>query len=218
MKSAVTDLILAINNQLEPLKNLDQPFYLEAEFIGAMIASVTALGIAIFNEPFLNKFVRKSNLLVKDVTSHVQGDGELIVFRLLITNEGAYRARDVEVNVDQVFDGSTIRRNFLPVPLGWTHAHAAGISLTRDIHPNQSVYLDVCNYIKRDKDSVLRLSLKAGSEIKDFSLLKAGSTKLVLKAYQDSGQTVEINLLVTWDGINKPSAVVNSKRRRFSLV
>lgn len=170
-----------------------------------LIASMTALVIAIFSEPFLNKFIRKTKLTVKEVTSHIQGNGDLIVYRLLIKNESIYRARDVAVDVERIYDSGKLRSNFLPVPLGWTHSHAIGGSVMRDIHPDQSVYLDICNYIKKKEGVVLRLSLKAGSEIKDFCQLEIGSTKIELKAYQNSGQTVVITLLIEWDGWNNPT-------------
>jgi hypothetical protein len=206
MDATTSTLLKQLVDELESLKNLNSPFYTNAGFIGSVIASITALIIAIFTEPFLNKFVRKTKLKVKGVTSHIQGKGDLFVHRLLIKNEGNYRAKDVEVNVEQIYDGDEKRKNFLPAPLGWTHSHAVnGGQVARDIHPNQSVYLDICNYINRKEGDVLRLSLKAGQEIEDFCTLKLGSTKLELKAYQDSGQTVEIILIIDWNGKNNPS-------------
>ena len=206
MDAALSGQINTIIDSLKPLDNLNRPFYLEAEFLGAAIASLTALGIAIFSEPFLNKYVRKTNLKVKGVSSHVQGRGDLIVHRLLIKNESGYRAKDVEVDVEQIYDGDEERHNFLPVPLGWTHSHAVnGGQVARDIHPNQSVFLDITNYIKRKEGDVLRLSLKAGQEIEDFCSLKVGFTKLSLRAYQDSGQNVSIRLQVNWDGKSSPT-------------
>lgn len=206
MDATTSALLKQLANNLESLKSLNSPFYTNAGFLGSLIASITALIIAIFTEPFLNKFIRKTKLRVKGVTSHIQGAGDLIVHRLLIKNESNYRAKDVEVDVEQIYDGDEKRQNFLPVPLGWTHSHAVnGGHVARDIHPNQSVYLDICNYIKRKDGDVLQLSLKAGSEIADFSVLKLGSTKLFMKAYQDSGQTIEMILIISWDGKNNPS-------------
>lgn len=206
MESSLSAQLNQIITQLQPLKNLDIPILQQPEFLGALVGSITVLVVAIFNEPFLNRFIRRTKLVVKEAISHIQGKGDLIVYRLLIKNEGSYRAKDVEVDVEQIYENNKPRLNFLPVPLGWTHSHALNKGLvTRDIHPQQSVYLDICNYIKRNEGDLLRLSLKAGTEVEDFCQLKSDSTRIVLKAYQDSGQTIVINLLINWDGKNNPS-------------
>jgi hypothetical protein len=181
-----------------------KPFNIDMTLLGSIITSLTALSIALFSEPLLNKFIRKTKLVVKSIASHTQGNGNLIVYRALISNEGLYRAKDVEVYAEEIIESNNKRENFLPVPFGWTHAHAYSKGVYRDIHPNQSVYLDVFDYIISPKGNLIRLSLKAGNEISDFSNINKGEIIIKSRIYQASGQTVNLKLKINWNGIDKP--------------
>ncbi len=170
------------------------------------IPSIVALTIAVFGESFRKKYIKKSRLVVERATVNVQGThGDETVYRLLIKNKGIYRATDVEVDVESIHDNGRLRKNFLPVPLGWTHARAMGVTVTRSIHPMQSVYLDVCHYLTKKELEWLKLCLKAGAEVQNYSNLNPGSSVLILRIYQDSGQTQTIKVRINWEQGNKPT-------------
>lgn len=211
MEPSISAQLAQIINQLKSLESLKDPLWLQPEFVGAALASIVALGIALYGEPLRRRWI-KTTLLANKVVHHVQGRGDLIVYRLLIINVGNHKAQDVEVTVDKLYeDGGVERKNFLPVPLGWTHAHAyVRTAVLRDIHPGQWVYLDLCDFIHSQREgqgfseAVLRLSAQAGQEIPDFNRLKPGKTKLLLKAYQTDGKPLPIEIIVEWDGNNEP--------------
>lgn len=210
MQATVSAQLNRIADQLDSLKSLNDPTWIQPEFVGAALASSAALLIALFGEPIRRWWI-KTTLKVIRITSHIQGGGGLIVYRLLISNEGNHKAQDVEVTVEKLFEDNNERKNFLPVPLGWTHAGAYLKSpVVRDIHLKQPVYLDLCEFIypQRDgqgvTDAVLRLRAEAGQEIPDFNRLKKGKTRLMLKAYQADGKPLPVNVNIEWDGNNKP--------------
>ncbi len=139
---------------------------------------------------------------------------DLIVYRLLIKNYpkhrvfGTSRAKDVEVIIESITENNKPRENFLPSPLTWTHGQAYEQNkylVLRDIHPGQTVYIDICNFIENRKSLILATSVAAALHITDFCKLNKGQTTLKLMAYQDSGQIVPIKLLIEWDGQNAPN-------------
>ncbi|MBI4089126.1 MAG: hypothetical protein HY424_00260 [Candidatus Levybacteria bacterium] len=196
METTASALLDQINLSLKPLGNLNKPFYFDPNFLGAMLASVAALGIAIFSEQ-LRGLWRKTNLTVQRILPNEQGNGNSIHYRLLIVNKGSYPAKDVEVYVDKIYENNRERRNFLPVPLRWAHARAymtAGVY--RNIHPNQSVLLDFCELIK--SNNLLKLSLAAGDEVPDYCILHGGDTKVAIKIYQEDGKTITTKFKISW--------------------
>jgi len=51
MDATFSALIKEIIQNLEPLRNLNNPFYKDPNFLGAFLTSIVALTIALFNEP-----------------------------------------------------------------------------------------------------------------------------------------------------------------------
>lgn len=200
MNTTSSELVKGIIESLEPLENLSRPFYKDANFLGAIVASLTALGIALFSEPF-KKLWRKTELVVnKDVLMNKQGNGGLILYRLSISNEGNYIAQDVEVYVDKVSG----KNNFLPVPLTWTHARAYMTpGVYRNIHPKQKVLLDFCEFTK--ERNLLKFRLAAGDEVPDFCILDGNNKEINLKIYQASGKTISVKLKLDWKEGKDPS-------------
>ena len=211
MEASISARLGQIVEQLHYLKSINDPLWIQPEFVGATLASLVALGIALFGEPVRRIWIR-TTLKASKVVSHVQGSGDLIVYRLLITNIGNHKAEDVEATVERLDDDGSERKNFLPVPLGWTHAHAYVKSpVLRDVSPKQKVYLDLCEFIQSQREgqgfseAVLRLRAEAGQEIPAFNRLKPGKTKLFLKAYQADGKPLSISIFVEWNGNNEPN-------------
>ena len=200
MDATSSALINEIARNLKPLENLNNPFYTDPNFIGASLASVIALVIALFSEPF-KKIWRRTKLDVsKDIVMNKQGNGDSIHYRLLVSNIGNYVAEDVEAYIIKVSN----KDNFLPVPLAWTHARAymtAGVY--RNIQPHQPVLLDFCEFTK--SRNLLKFRLAAGEEVADFCILDGTNRNIILEIYQKSGEKTSVRLKLDWKAGNNPS-------------
>lgn len=206
MDATSSALVKEIVSSLTPLQNLNNPFYTDPNFLGAMLASSIALVIALFGEQF-KSLTRKTNLSIKNIRTNEQGGGNSVYYRLEIINKGNYPAKNVEVYVDSIKEGGQIRDNFLPVPLRWTHARAyLSAGVYRDIHPDQTVLLDFCEFVK-DRN-LLQLSLAAGDENPEFRILHGGDTKVIIKIYQESGKTLKITLPIIWKSEQNPTVSI----------
>lgn len=138
----------------------------------------------------------------------------LIVYRLSIKNCSKHwifrtsKAKDVEVVVEGIFEDDKPRENFLPSPLTWTHGQAYEQNkylVLRNIHPGQTVWIDICNFIKSSNSLILATSVAAALRVPDFCKLNQGGTTLKLSVYQDDGQIVPITILIKWDGKYDPN-------------
>jgi len=218
----INENIIKQTDSLKPIteifKRLNKtgPIFRNVEVISSLIVSITALGIALFSEKF-KQWSRKSKLCIEKVSGlHIQDnippEGKKIklsVGRVLVENKGRYKAGKVEVNVISIEDKNGGRRNFLPSPLNWTHSQLYSenrtVGVIRDIHPHQSVYLDIFNLNTGEENSkILKLAVVPCSNIDDFSKLEIGENTIVLKFYQESGQTITKKLKIIWDGKDSP--------------
>lgn len=200
MDIASSAMINEIVRSLEPLKNLNNPIYTDPNFIGASLASMIALAIALFSEPFKRIWRRTKLDVSNDIVINKQGNGDSIHYRLLVSNIGNYVAEDVEAYVVKVYG----KDNFLPVPLTWTHARAymtAGVY--RNIHPRQPVLLDFCEFIK--SRNLLKFRLAAGEEVADFCILSGSNKNIFLEIYQKSGEKTPVRIDLDWQEGNNPS-------------
>lgn len=199
MDATSSALIKEIAENLEPLRHLSNPFYTDPNFIGAFLASIVALAIALFSEPFRNIWRRTTLDVSNNIVINRQSNGDTIHYRLLITNVGNYVAEDVEVYVIKVSN----KDNFLPVPLAWTHARAymtAGVY--RNIHPHQPVFLDFCKFIK--SRNLLKFELAAGEEVPDYCFLDGNNRNITLEIYQKSGEKIPVRLNLDWNDNSDP--------------
>ncbi|MBI2621991.1 MAG: hypothetical protein HYW63_05110 [Candidatus Levybacteria bacterium] len=168
--------------------------------IGTIIASLTALVIAIWGRG-LKRLGYKPKIEIVDLIQNNQNPS-LDLWRLVIKNSGNDTAKKVQVDIVEVFDdGNKVRKNFLPIPLRWTHLDTE----SREILPNQTVYLDLFEHINRGKDITnlqffLRFGSRYAQEIKDFCFLEEGDSKINLKIFQESGDSLEITIYAKWDG------------------
>lgn len=209
MESTISAQLEHINQSLLFLRSLGGPVWKQADFWGALLSSSVALGIALFIEPLRHWRLRPKLKIVR-VIPKTQGGG-LIIYRLLIRNVGKSKAEDVEITVEDLFEGNDFRDNFLAVPLGWTHASAyKGSLVVRDIHPYQSVYWDLCKFDPAQREGhgytepSLNLRAEAGNEVPDFVHLKSGRSRLSLVAYQANGRPTRKTVTISWDGKEEP--------------
>jgi len=136
-------------------EKFSQPFYLLPEFWTLVVALCIGIFSPIFTE-WLTRRPKKSNLVVIKVITIIQENNNEIepkppleVSRLVIENKGKHTARIVEAYIENISDNGEIRKNFIPMPLMWTHGQLFhdGWATSRDIYPNQTVYLDILNYV-----------------------------------------------------------------------
>lgn len=134
-----------------------------------------------------------------------------IVGRIIIKNKSIFKAEDVEANAEGLAINQKGRKNFLPCPLNWTHSQLFSVDgryqPARNIHPRQSVYLDIYKYYKESNN--LKLATIAGQDIEDFSSLKPGENNVTIRLYQESGQTLKIELTITWNGKSNPTIKID---------
>ncbi|MCW1887973.1 MAG: hypothetical protein KIH67_000245 [Candidatus Moranbacteria bacterium] len=146
----------------------------------ALVAAATALFIAGGGGRWLLSLVYKPKLKIMGYQPFRQV-GYLKVWRMAIKNVGNEVAEDVQATTLKVFDDGEERRNFLPVPLRWTHFNQN--QMKRDILPGQTVFLDIFEDIPSPQDSAdtanhtIRLASEFGAEIKDFNHLYPNTTK-----------------------------------------
>lgn len=188
--------------------------------IGTVGAVIVALGVNWWN----NK-PKKSNLIVKGISIVNQDNAEteeeknsprlLSVGRIIIHNNGKYKASSVEACIEKIYFEGKEREDFFPMPLVWTHGQLNKKGHTiRDIYPNQTVYLDIFNQIYDNYyvgENIVKLAVAAGLDNDNLSGMNLGESELLIKLYQESGQVNEIHLKTVWDSKNIPTiSIVNS--------
>lgn len=128
----------------------------------SLLSTMAALVIATFDGR-MKRWAEKPKLGIKTVAHNSQANGNVTqdVWRLLMENEGKGTAREVEVYAEKIIRNRSIVENFLPVPLQWTHYQTRGNNaVSRDIHPSQSVFIDLIS--RNNGDYRLRLCSPIG--------------------------------------------------------
>ncbi len=131
------------------------------------------------------------------------------VGRLIIKNGGKFIAKSTEAFLEEiVFEGEE-RNDFFSVPLIWTHSQIVK-DYARDIHPNQTVYLDVLSYSSDSRlgEPLAQFSIGAGKDVDNLSYVCVGRSKILVRMYQESGQVDEVNLEIDWDGDKAPKMTI----------
>lgn len=195
---------------------LYKPFYFSQEFWTALAVIIALFTPWIVN--WLTNRPRESKLFFKD-TSVVSQDNNpdaeedfarlLKVGRLIIKNEGKYIAKSVEAYIDRIkFDGE-LRDDFFPMSLFWTHGQLNKSGPTiRDIYPNQTVYLDLFNYLYDPEyvgNSSVIFAVAAGQGVDNLWRMNLGESELFIKLYQESGQVDNVCIKAVWDGKDVPT-------------
>lgn len=193
-----------------------KPPYSSQEFWTALAVIVALVTPWIVN--WLSSKPKRSKLIFKDTSvvgqdSNPDAEEELVrllnVGRLILKNEGRYIAKSVEAYIDRIkFDGEW-RDNFFPMPLFWTHGQLNKNGPTvRDIYPNQTVYLDLFNYLYDPNyvgNNSVVFAVAAGQGVDDLWRTNMGESELFIKFYQESGQVDEVCVKTIWDGRNVPT-------------
>lgn len=195
---------------------LGRPFYTAPEFWAVFVALFIGIASPIFIE-YLRRKPQKSNLsMVKVLIINQDNDPEeyqpkklLDAGRLMIENKGKFIAKRVQAYIEKIVDNGEQREDFVPMPLNWTHGqlNKEGF-ITRDIYPNQTVYLDVFNHfldIDYAGDRSVVLAVAAGMEFDSLSKLAIGESEMLIKIYQESGQVNDIKLKFSWNGKDIPT-------------
>ncbi len=159
------------------------------------------------NKPKLSK-IKAIGTRVVDQTNYDHDETlreayTLHVGRLVLKNEGEYTARSVEAYLERIVYEGEERKDFLPMPLSWTHGQLNKDGITvRDIYPNQAVYLDVFNhffnpYIVGDRET--KFAVGTGENFENLSYVNTGKSDVYIKFYQESGQVNTVHLISNWD-------------------
>lgn len=112
-------------------------FWLSAEAWAAIVGTLILAVIAIWGDQ-LKKFLFKPNIRPIEFvrTSQRRTDGTADTYhRLIVKNVGSIVAKDVRVLLTYIQP----KKNFIPVPLNWTHWNRT----TRDISRGEPAYIDV---------------------------------------------------------------------------
>lgn len=166
---------------------------------GTWAAVIVALVVAVWGRT-LKTWFYNPQISILEIT-RFNHHHRLDVWRLAIKNTGNDSAKVVQVDIVEIIDDKNKKReNFLSIPLRWTHIDKE----YRDILPGQTVYLDVFEQISQGDlphlSHYLRLGSRYAQEIKDFSFLKPGISKIKLKLFQQNGKSQEIIINAKWDG------------------
>lgn len=213
----IIDGLANIPQSLSPLQKLSekplQIWGIDYRLIPGFAAGVSLI-IALFIPPFaeyLRRRPSKSKLTILGFLSVHQSDA--IITRLVIKNESNNAARLAEAYVYSISDDETNRVDFLPVPLPWAHGQFTGSKNRRDIYGQQIVYLDTLEYkqIKSVGSLELQTDVREYAGIEQFYKLNKGVTKLDIKIYQESAQTVSCIIVVKWDGVKNPELFISSQ-------
>lgn len=195
-------------------------FYRTQEFWTAaavMTAILIPWCIEIYrNKPKKSKLVFEKFIITPNANfsdEHYQSEQILNVGRLAIKNCGKYKAKSVEAYIDRiVLDDGEVRKDFLPMPLLWTHGTVNAKSpTTRDIYPNQVVYLDIFNYILDDSvvnNNIVRFAFAAEVQYDNLSHLYVGRSLITVKLYQESGQVSTLTFALDYNGENTPKPLL----------
>lgn len=172
-----------------------------SEGISAIISltsSIVALTIATWGIRLRRFGDYKSNIKIADWLGNIQENeahtkqGQT---RLKFENNGKNIAEDVEVYVDKIYDNGRLRKNFISVPLTWTHSG----SLKRSFQERQYGYLDLC---RRDnievETSTPKLVLIPGAGIPTYQNLGEGDTVLRLMIFQKYGKRKTYRIHLNW--------------------
>lgn len=213
--STTTDLSATNYYLCQIAQGLQLPFYSAPEFWAVIVALAVAVLSPVYID-YLNRRPKKSNLLLHDVMVRNQDNDPTVyepkvldIGRLVITNMGKFSAKSVQAYIERISDDGERREDFIPMPLTWTHGHLNPTgAITRDIYPNQTVYLDVfLNVLDIEvvHDRSVLLSVGTGREVDSFSKVALGQSELKIRLYQESGQVSEANIKIGWDGVNVPT-------------
>lgn len=163
----------------------------------ALIAALTALFLAGGGGRWIKSFFYRPKIEVSGYAPFKQADN-LKVWRLSLKNTGNDIAYNVQANTISIFDKGEERRNFLPIPLRWTHLNQ--LQMDRNILPGQTVYLDIFEDVSNDlneEDSLIpshtiRLASEFGTNIPDFTYLYPKTTLFEIAIFHSRMKPIKL--------------------------
>lgn len=163
-------------------------------------------------KPKKSKFVfEKCSVINQDPASSEDDKNSLRLLhvgRLVVKNIGRHKAVAAEAFIEKVVSNGDVRKNFIPMPLVWTHGRLSKTGpIVRDIYPNQTVYLDIFNHIydySYAGNSNVVFTVAAGHNNDNLSQMNSGESELFIKIYQESGQVDDVIIKSNYDGKNCP--------------
>ncbi|MGB8991979.1 MAG: hypothetical protein WCD80_07995 [Desulfobaccales bacterium] len=219
-------IIEEILKRIQLLEKVIEPYYvlgidykiwaLIIPLIAVMFSLVIAVGVPFLVE-HLRRKPRKSNLVIMNKSVNPQGDS--FVGRLIITNDSEERAVNVEAYIESIVYNDKPIKDYLPIPLRWTHGHVYNSEIRRDIFGKQTVYLDIFHYQEErgenipvieglNKEDLYWFKLQSPITTLEYCNLKSGKTKLHIKLYQESGQVREKDVEITWEKKGDPPKLI----------
>lgn len=186
--------------------------------IGTLLAVVAALFTPwvvnhLNNRPKNSKLIFVKSSVISQDPAIEEDDKNLSrimnVGRVVVKNEGKNKAVAVEVFIEKIiFDGEE-RKDFIPMPLNWTHGQLSKSGpIVRDIYPNQTVYLDIFNHIYDTgfvNENLVIFAVAVGHGNDNLSQMNVGESELHVTLYQESGQVDTLKLKCNYDGKSTPS-------------
>lgn len=164
-------------------------YFVGSSTILAIQAVVTTVGIflALFKNEVVKLFIHPDVEIVNWIPTvqtpwpSMEGSA-LKLTRLLVKNNGGDVAHEVEIQITKIVDPDGLeRRDFLPVPLSWTHDGRS----RRQLLIKQSAYIDFC--IEDNTQNSPRFVLAAGQGVYNYEVICEGDTELQLTVSERNG-------------------------------
>lgn len=197
MEATISALLQQIASNLKLLEILKQsslPQELLVTFLTALLSLIVAIIVALKVED-IKRAREKSKLVIGNVLITPQGDQ--YHFRLPITNDSQYLAKNVEVDVEKIIEENGHEKSIVPTPLDWTHKGEV-----RNIFPHQTAHLNILE-VQQIEGEFIKVRAPRIMHLIEMVVLNKGTTTIILKYYQENGQTGEIKLKVKWKGKEK---------------
>ena len=180
------------------------------------------LGLVALLKEEITRALQKPELQIVQAVVDNQTDNDekirLKVIRLILKNEGNRLSENTQADLVKVIELSgDERKELITLPFNWMHNQLkkeGGIN-EKNIYPGQPAYLDVANLvIPRGAPPLLQLATLVGRDNPKWTLLRRGSTRIIIKIYEEGGYNKSFEYQIDWDGSeNDPKvAALDSKQ------
>lgn len=147
--------------------------------LAPLMIAYAALGVAATDW----KGIRERSTLIAGIAQECIQD-KVPIYRLPITNVGPYIARSVQISVERISVGGAAKPGFVPAALRWTYLN----EMSRDIMPNQTVYIDICEFRQCRNSFALTIPVKQGGASDVFDI-DDSTSEVSLRYVQRTGVT-----------------------------
>jgi len=171
-----------------------QPYTVVVSLFVALVATWVA--------DWLRRKPTKTNIKFIKAKTFPQVEESLVMGRLVGKNYSNKKAVSVEAYIEAIEDNGVPRKDFLPVPLHWTHYQLNEELILKNICGNQYFYLDIFNFHTVFKYLKLCTPITG---IGNYTNLKEGLTELTVRIYQASGQEFSKKIIIEWEKEKLPT-------------